>query len=49
MTAFGYTATGEQTPARQLVTDLLAAEMAGFDCSIEWAASDLIPTLRELG
>lgn len=34
MTQFGYTAMGEQTPARQLITDLVAAEAAGFDFSV---------------
>ncbi|MGI9007203.1 MAG: TIGR03557 family F420-dependent LLM class oxidoreductase [Streptosporangiaceae bacterium] len=34
MTEFGYTAMGEQTPVRQLVTDLIGAEAAGFDFSV---------------
>jgi G6PDH family F420-dependent oxidoreductase len=34
MTEFGYTAMCEQTPVRQLVTDLVAAEQAGFDFSV---------------
>lgn len=34
MTQFGYTAMGEQTPAKQMITDLVAAEMAGFDFSV---------------
>lgn len=34
MTQFGYTAMCEQTPVRQLVTDLVAAEEAGFDFSV---------------
>ncbi|HEY3955237.1 MAG TPA: TIGR03557 family F420-dependent LLM class oxidoreductase [Streptosporangiaceae bacterium] len=34
MTQFGYTAMCEQTPVRQLVGDLVAAEEAGFDFSV---------------
>jgi G6PDH family F420-dependent oxidoreductase len=34
MTEFGYTAMCEQTPVRQLVSDLVAAEAAGFDFSV---------------
>lgn len=34
MTAYGYTAMCEQTPVRQLVPDLVAAERAGFDFSV---------------
>lgn len=34
MTQFGYTAMCEQTPVRQLVSDLQAAEDAGFDFSV---------------
>lgn len=34
MTQFGYTALGEQTPAKQMVLDLVAAETAGFDFSV---------------
>jgi alkanesulfonate monooxygenase SsuD/methylene tetrahydromethanopterin reductase-like flavin-dependent oxidoreductase (luciferase family) len=34
MTQFGYTAMCEQTPVRQLVSDLQAAEQAGFDFSV---------------
>jgi len=31
---FGYTVMCEQTPVRQLVTDLAVAEQAGFDFSV---------------
>ena len=34
MTQFGYTALCEQAPVNQLVTDLVAAEQAGFDFSV---------------
>ena len=34
MPNFGYTAMCEQTPVKQLVTDLVAAEHAGFDFSV---------------
>jgi alkanesulfonate monooxygenase SsuD/methylene tetrahydromethanopterin reductase-like flavin-dependent oxidoreductase (luciferase family) len=34
MTQFGYTGMCEQTPVRQLVSDLQAAEQAGFDFSV---------------
>jgi hypothetical protein len=34
MTQFGYTAMCEQTPVRQLVSDLVGAEDAGFDFSV---------------
>ena len=34
MTQYGYTAMCEQTPVRQLVSDLQAAEQAGFDFSV---------------
>ena len=39
MTQFGYTAMCEQVPAKQLVTDLVAAELAGFDFSVtsDWS------------
>ena len=47
MTAFGYTALGEQTPARQLVTDLVAAEMAGFDFSV--MSDHYFPWIEEQG
>jgi G6PDH family F420-dependent oxidoreductase len=36
MTEYGYTAMCEQTPVRQLVTDLVAAERAGFDHYFPW-------------
>lgn len=47
MTAFGYTAMGEQTPAKQLVTDLVAAEMAGFDFSV--MSDHFFPWIEEQG
>jgi hypothetical protein len=34
MTKFGYTAMCEQTPVRQLLGDLAAAEEVGFDFSV---------------
>lgn len=47
MTQFGYTAMCEQTPVRQLVSDLQAAEQAGFDFS---AMSDhYFPWLEDQG
>ena len=47
MTQFGYTAMCEQTPVRQLVSDLQAAEQAGFDFS---AMSDhYLPWLEDQG
>jgi G6PDH family F420-dependent oxidoreductase len=47
MTEFGYTAMGEQTPAKQLVTDLVAAEMAGFDFSV--MSDHFFPWIEEQG
>ena len=47
MTQFGYTAMGEQTPARQLITDLVAAEAAGFDFSV--MSDHYFPWLEEQG
>src|SRR5271165_5377460 len=47
MTQFGYTAMGEQTPARQLITDLVAAEAAGFDFSV--TSDHYFPWLEEQG
>lgn len=47
MTAFGYTAMGEQIPAKQLVTDLVAAEMAGFDFSV--MSDHYFPWIEEQG
>jgi hypothetical protein len=52
MTHFGYTAMGEQAPAKQLVTDSVAAELAGFDFGsqrdfIAWTAAELLPALRD--
>ena len=47
MTQFGYTALCEQTPVRQLVSDLQAAEQAGFDFA---AMSDhYFPWLEDQG
>jgi hypothetical protein len=40
MTQFGYTAMGEPTPARQMVT--------GLGDFITWAGKELLPALREL-
>jgi G6PDH family F420-dependent oxidoreductase len=47
MTQFGYTAMSEQTPARQMVTDLVAAELAGFDFSV--MSDHYFPWLEEQG
>jgi hypothetical protein len=47
MTQFGYTAMREQTPARQLITDLVAAEAAGFDFSV--MSDHYFPWLEEQG
>jgi G6PDH family F420-dependent oxidoreductase len=47
MTQFGYTAMCEQTPVRQLVRDLVAAEQAGFDFSV--MSDHYFPWLEEQG
>ena len=47
MTQFGYTAMGEQAPVRQLITDLVAAEAAGFDFSV--ISDHYFPWLEEQG
>lgn len=47
MTEFGYTAMCEQTPVRQLVRDLQAAEQAGFDFSV--ISDHYFPWLEEQG
>ena len=47
MTEFGYTAMCEQTPARQLVDDLVAAERAGFDFSV--MSDHYCPWIEEMG
>jgi G6PDH family F420-dependent oxidoreductase len=47
MTEFGYTAMGEQTPPKQLVTDLVAAELAGFDFSV--ISDHYFPWVEEQG
>ncbi len=47
MTQFGYTAMCEQTPVRQLVTDLVAAERAGFDFSV--MSDHYFPWIEEQG
>lgn len=47
MTQFGYTAMCEQTPAKQLVTDLVSAEVAGFDFSV--ISDHYFPWIEELG
>ena len=47
MTHFGYTAMGEQAPAKQLVTDLVAAELAGFDFSV--TSDHFSPWIEEQG
>jgi G6PDH family F420-dependent oxidoreductase len=47
MTQFGFTAMCEQTPARQLVTDLVAAELAGFDFSV--MSDHYLPWVEEQG
>ena len=60
MTQFGYPAMGEQTPARQPVTGLVAAELAGVEALVQagakrqhdfisWAGNELRPAPRELG
>jgi G6PDH family F420-dependent oxidoreductase len=47
MTEFGYTAMCEQVPAKQLITDLVAAELAGFDFSV--MSDHYFPWSEELG
>jgi G6PDH family F420-dependent oxidoreductase len=47
MAKFGYTALCEQTPVRQLVSDLAAAEEAGFDFSV--ISDHYFPWLEEQG
>lgn len=47
MTHFGYTAMCEQTPVRQLVSDLAAAEQAGFDFSV--MSDHYFPWIEEQG
>src|ERR1700754_663737 len=47
MTYFGYTAMCEQTPVPQLVTDLAAAEEAGFDFAV--MSDHYFPWLEEQG
>ena len=47
MTQFGYTAMCEQTPVRQLVSDLQAAEQAGFDFSV--ISDHYFPWLEDQG
>ncbi|MGH3171191.1 MAG: TIGR03557 family F420-dependent LLM class oxidoreductase [Trebonia sp.] len=47
MAKFGYTAMCEQTPARQLVTDMVAAEEAGFDFSV--MSDHYFPWIEEMG
>jgi G6PDH family F420-dependent oxidoreductase len=47
MTKFGYTAMCEQTPVKQLVTDLVAAEQAGFDFSV--MSDHYFPWIEEQG
>jgi G6PDH family F420-dependent oxidoreductase len=47
MTEFGYTAMCEQTPVRQLVTDLVAAEAAGFGFSV--MSDHYFPWIEEQG
>jgi G6PDH family F420-dependent oxidoreductase len=47
MTQFGYTAMCEQTPVRQLVTDLVGAETAGFDFSV--MSDHYFPWVEEQG
>ena len=47
MTQFGYTALCEQTPVRQLVSDLQAAEQAGFDFSV--MSDHYFPWLEDQG
>jgi alkanesulfonate monooxygenase SsuD/methylene tetrahydromethanopterin reductase-like flavin-dependent oxidoreductase (luciferase family) len=47
MTEFGYTAMCEQTPVRQLVSDVVAAEQAGFDFSV--MSDHYFPWIEEQG
>jgi G6PDH family F420-dependent oxidoreductase len=47
MTKIGYTAMCEQIPPRQLVTDLVSAELAGFDFSV--ISDHYFPWIEELG
>jgi hypothetical protein len=47
MTEFGYTALREQTPANQLVDDLVAAERAGFGFSV--MSDHYFPWIEEMG
>src|SRR5258707_6494555 len=47
MTEFGFTAMCEQTPVRQLVSDLQAAEQAGFDFSV--ISDHYFPWLEDQG
>lgn len=47
MTKFGYTAMCEQTPVRQLVSDLVAAEEVGFDFSV--MSDHYFPWIEEQG
>lgn len=47
MTEFGYTALCEQTPVKQLVSDLVAAEQAGFDFSV--MSDHYFPWIEEQG
>jgi alkanesulfonate monooxygenase SsuD/methylene tetrahydromethanopterin reductase-like flavin-dependent oxidoreductase (luciferase family) len=47
MTEFGYTAMCEQTPVRQLVSDIAAAEDAGFDFAV--MSDHYFPWLEEQG
>jgi alkanesulfonate monooxygenase SsuD/methylene tetrahydromethanopterin reductase-like flavin-dependent oxidoreductase (luciferase family) len=47
MTEFGYTAMCEQTPVCQLVSDLVAAEEAGFDFSV--MSDHYFPWIEEQG
>jgi hypothetical protein len=49
MTQFGYAAMGEQTPARRIPTDLVAAGRARARELWRWAAQALLPALRKLG
>jgi G6PDH family F420-dependent oxidoreductase len=47
MTQFGYTAMCEQTPVKQLVSNLAAAEQAGFDFSV--MSDHYFPWIEEQG
>jgi G6PDH family F420-dependent oxidoreductase len=47
MTEFGYTAMCEQTPVKQLVSDLVDAEAAGFDFSV--MSDHYFPWIEEQG